>query len=261
MSGNPGAKATVLVYAWDPYRAAWPPFRHGLNKYWPDCPFPVVFLTNHAEAPCGTTVRVGDVNDCYTKLRMGLDRIDTPYVVFMHDDFWIKAPVKTAAILDYIALMDGGLADYVRLNPSPGPDSPFARDSRLGIIDVKNKYRLSFMASIWRHSLLRGLLRPDYSLWQMEKHGAELTRRYGDLFLSVWNVGDGIDYVATAITERYWIPAAFQYARDERIQVAFDELSLPPFGYRLGVRLRRCGSRVKAGLRRVPALLSPWRSS
>jgi hypothetical protein len=251
MSGNPGAKATVLVYAWDPYRAAWPPFRHGLNKHWPDCPFPVVFLTNHAEAPCGTTVRVGDVNDCYTKIGIGLEHVATPYVLFMHDDFWIKSRVPTSSILDYVGLMERGRAVYVRLNPSPGPDRPFAEDPRLGVVDANNPYRASFMASLWSVQALRETLRPAFNLWQTEKHGPELTRHWGDRFLSVWRVADGIDYVATAITERYWQAEAYQYARDEGIHIAFDELPRPSLRHRTEVRVRRAGSRAKRAVLRL----------
>ena len=50
-------------------------FCHGLEKYWPDCPYPVVFITNYLEPPVGIAVKVGDENNFYRKLNTALDRI------------------------------------------------------------------------------------------------------------------------------------------------------------------------------------------
>ncbi len=232
-TSNKTPLATILVYAWDTYEPAWPVFCHGLRKYWPDCPFPLVFLTNFAEPPCGTAIKVGNVNHCCPKISMGLAQIMTPYILFMHEDYWIKSTVPTSKIMDYLGILQQNKADYIRLFPNPGPDRAFPEDNRLGIINKDSDYRLSFMASLWRVSVLKSILTPKYGLSQMEKYGNQLTEGFGDRFLSVWNVTDGIDYVATAITERQWTKEAYQYARDEEIKVRFEGLPLPPWMDRL----------------------------
>lgn len=91
---------TVLVYAWDPYEPAWPAFCHGFHKYWPDCPYPLVFITNQIDPPCGTAVKVGDVNHFYQKMTLAFERIESPFLLFMHEDYWIRRRVSTKCIED-----------------------------------------------------------------------------------------------------------------------------------------------------------------
>lgn len=241
---------TVLVYAWDTYSPAWPVFCYGLYKYWPDCPYKVVFLTNHLEPPCGTAIKVGDENDFFRKMTIALQNIETPYLLFMHEDYWLKKTVKSKAIEQYVGLLVQDKADYIRLIPAPGPDRDFIGDSRLGIINEKSEYRLSFMASLWRVSILREIIKPHLSLWDMEKYGPSLSRRYGDRFLCVKRAEDGLVYDLTAISARQWTQVAYQYARDENICIEFEKLPLPPFRYRIGVTLHSFAYRIKKGILR-----------
>jgi len=217
-------RVTILVYAWDPYAAAWPAFCHGLTKYWPDCPFEVVFLTNRLDPPCGRAVKVGDENDFFRKISAGLDHVGTPFLLFMHDDYWIRGNVDTTVIFDWVNLLDSDVADYVRLRPQPPADREFAADARLGVIDIDAPYRLSMMASLWRMETLRSLLRPGESLWQLEVRGSERSRSLGDRMLCVRRSSYGIPYVSTAIQKGVWTSAAFEYVRHEGLVIDFDDL-------------------------------------
>lgn len=251
------ALVTILVYAWDPYQPAWPVFCYGLHKYWPDCPYPLVFLTNELEAPCGITIKVGSVNNFYQKMTFAFERIETPFILFMHEDYWIKNPVCTNNIKYYVFLLEQGIAEYIRLIPVPPPDRDFPLDNRLGIINTSSEYRVSFMASLWRVSTLKNLMDPTLSLWEHEKYGAKLSASYGDRFLSVKKSSYGIDYDVTAISDRRWSRAAYQYAEREGLFVDFDKLIPPPrhqvfvrqmrsFAYRIKRRIIKKVAKVKA---------------
>lgn len=248
---------TILVYAWDPYQPAWPVFCYGLHKYWPDCPYPLVFLTNELEAPCGTTIKVGGVNNFYHKMVFALERIKTPFILFMHEDYWIKDFVCTENIEQYVSLLENGLAEYIRLIPIPPPDRDFYLDKRLGIINTNSEYRISFMASLWRVSTLQDLMDPSLSLWEHEKYGTRLSASYGDRFLSVKKSSYGIDYVVTAISNKLWSSAAYEYVEREGLLVDFDKLIPPPrhevfvrqmhsFAYRIKRRITKKVAKVKA---------------
>ncbi len=245
------AQVTILVYAWDTYRVAWDVFCYGLNKYWSDCPYPLLFLTNHLDAPCGTTVKVGDVNDFVTKMTLGLEQVTTPYILFMHDDYWLKTPVSTRAIADFVDILERDQADYIRLRPKPKPDRPYPEDRRLGIINEDAAYRVSFMASLWRVSVLRDLLKPGESIWEMEKSGSKRSAKYGDRFLCVNYRLQGVNCVSSAITSRQWTRAAYQYALDENIKIDFAALPLPPRRQLIGTNLRVFASRAKRKINRL----------
>jgi len=227
---------TILIYAWDMYNVCWPVFCYGLSKYWPDCPYEVLFITNYADPPCGKAVKIADENDFVRKLRTGLAAVQTPYILFMHEDYWIQKPVETRNIQDYVKLMDADKADYIRLIPIPKPDREYPNDSRLGIIDKSAEYRVSFMASLWRKSVLDDLLVPGESLWQMEAAGSKRSARYGDRFLCVVRSRYGISYVMTAITDRQWTAGARQYVKEEGLTVDFSQL--PPISFRQLLRYR-----------------------
>jgi len=218
----------ILVYAWDTYEPAWPVFCYGLHKYWADCPYPLVFITNYLEPPCGIAIKVGDINNFYQKMSFALECVMTPYILFMHEDYWIKRSVNTQYIEDYVGLLEQDLADYIRLIPVPPPDRDFSYDSRLGVIDLTSEYRVSFMASLWRVSTLQNIMQPTLSLWEHEKYGVKLSASYGDRFLSVKKPSYGIDYLVTAISGRRWAKAAYRYATDEQISVDFSKLVAPP---------------------------------
>lgn len=248
---------TILVYAWDPYQPAWPVFCYGLHKYWPDCPYPLVFITNELEAPCGITIKVGSVNNFYQKMSLALERIETPFILFMHEDYWIKDFVCTDNITQYVSLLEKGLAEYIRLIPVPPPDRDFDLDKRLGIINTNSEYRVSFMASLWRVSTLQDLMDPSLSLWEHEKYGARLSASYGDRFLSVKEHSYGIDHIVTAISNRLWSSAAYEYVEREGLSVDFDKLIPLPrhqvfvrqmhsFAYRLKRRIIKKMRAVKA---------------
>jgi hypothetical protein len=178
-------KVTILVYAWDPYFPAWPVFCYALNKYWGDCPYPLVFITNFLDPPCGNSIKVGSINSFYEKMRIALEHIVSPYILFMHEDYWIQNMVNTQHIVDYVGLLEMDVCDYIRLIPVPPPDRPFPVDLRLGIIDTDSAYRVSFMASLWRVNVLRDIIQPNLSLWEHEKYGHQLTSKFGDRFLAV----------------------------------------------------------------------------
>lgn len=236
---------TLLVYAWDPYYAAWPVFCYAMKKYWQDCPYPLVFITNFLDPPCGDSIKIGHINCFYDKLCLALERITTPYVIFMHEDYWIQSHVTTQNIIDYIGLLEIDVCDYIRLIPVPPPDRDFPLDTRLGIVSQNSEYRISFMTSLWRVAVLREILQPHLNLWEHEKYGPQLAYKYGDRFLAVKRREFGIDHIVTAIHARRWTAQAYEYAQRENIYVEFDKLIPPPLHQRILHDIRMTAYRLK----------------
>jgi len=174
----------------------------------------------------------------------------------------LKKPVVTENILAYVALMEKGVADYIRLYPAPPPDSEFSGDSRLGVIAPDAPYRASNQMALWRKTVQMELLDPKESGWTFEVEASRRSRKYGDRFLCVKSVRHGMDYVFTAVVNGEWIPEAHEYARKEGIDVDFDGLPKKPllkyckdhvrgFLYgqkqRLKRKLRRLGASTRKG--------------
>ncbi|MCU0485276.1 MAG: hypothetical protein MUC85_04110 [Anaerolineales bacterium] len=229
---------SILVSSFDRYAACWAPFCHGLQKYWPEHFQPLYFITNEKDPPCGQAIKVGQDRGWAGNLLYALEQIDSPYILYAQEDYWLTAPVNSTAISEYTALFDSGVADYIRLYPAPPPALPFPSDERLGILETHAEYRTSLQMALWRKSVLQALLVPGETPWQFEVQGSLRSQVYGERFLSVTKKTFGINYLFTAIVDGEWSKAAYTYAQNENITVNFLDLPHKPF-------LRKFGSRVR----------------
>jgi hypothetical protein len=174
-------------------------------------------------------IKVGEDKGWAGDTLRALGEITTPYVIYTHEDFWIKRTVQTQVIKEYAALMDKDRADYIRLYPCPEPDYECQYDKRLGVLADQAAYRTSLQVGLWRKSVFQELIVENENPWQFEINGTVRSREYGPRFLSVkrfWDAGGkpfhyGIDYVCTAINKGMWSKAAKSYALQEGLAIDF----------------------------------------
>lgn len=224
-------KASLLISSFDGYGDCWQAVCHGLVKYWPDCPFPIYLIANRREFhhPLVSVIRVSGQEDWSSSLLSALALIDTEYVMYFQEDYWLLETVDTSRIQGYLNLMDAHGLHYVRLLANPIPDGSFAHDHRLGIIADQASYRTSVQVSLWRAAVLRALLRPGESAWDFEIAGTVRSRVYRDCFLSVKRQGtddyiNGVRYVCSAINRGRWSREAGKYAKREGLEIDFSNL-------------------------------------
>lgn len=214
---------SLVVSSFDKYSVCWAPFCHGLNKYWPEHP-ELYFITNYLEAPCGTSLKLGEDQGWAKNLLKALELIPTDYVLYTQEDYWVQRPVDNQNVVDYLDYLETGLADYIRLYPAPGPDMPLTTDERLGIIAKDANYRASLQMALWRKGALQSLVKADETPWQFEVKGSQRSKGWVDRFWCVTKRQHGLDYVFTAIINGYWSKAAQAYAEREGIPVDFNAL-------------------------------------
>lgn len=225
------AKTAVVITSCDAFEDCWAPFAHGLHKYWPDCPFPVLLITNEKTFcdPVIKSLRIRPDRGWAKNLRRAMDAVDAEILLYSHEDFWLSAPVNTAEILEFVGHVAAGKADYIRLYPAPAPDRSFADDPRLGVLADSARYRTSLQTALWRKTVLQELLRDDESCWEFERDGTRRSRRYGERFLSVQPAKAlpgrvtpiGLKYVCTAINKGRWATEAVEYAEREGLTINF----------------------------------------
>jgi hypothetical protein len=155
-----------------------------------------------------------------------LERIDTPYVMYFQEDYWIQEPVDTARMQSYVELMEKKNLNYIRLLSFPQPDYDYPEDPRLGLIARNGPYRTSVQISFWRREVFRDLIVPGESVWQFEINGTQRSRGLGDTFLSTKRVAkddyyNGIRYLCTAVNAGKWFRPAWDYARKEDLDLDF----------------------------------------
>jgi len=236
---------SILVSSCDKYAACWGAFCHGLEKYWPAHPNRLYFITNQLKAPCGVSLKTGADRGWATNLLDALERVDTPFILYTQEDYWIRQPVPDLAIRDYLGYLIASQADYIRLYPAPGPDDTWLVDERLGVIAASSHYRASLQMALWRKEVLKALLDPNESPWDFEVKGTRRSRTYGERFLCVSKRQHGIDYVFTAIVNGYWSEAAREFVSKEAIKVDFTALPKKPRLQMLKDALHSCSYKLK----------------
>ncbi len=177
---------TVLVNTCDAFADCWAPFFKLFSTYWPDCPYPIVLNTETLDhEPPGVALRAAKVaagsprrltwSQCLARC---LDAIETPYVLYLQEDYFLEAPVRGELIASFLDEMRQGQADVIRLMEcgGSGPWRPTA-DPRLWSVDRRATYRIALQAALWRKKTLRRHLRPHETAWQLEVFGSARARR------------------------------------------------------------------------------------
>ena len=180
---------TVLVNTSDGFSDCWPPFFDLMATYWPDCPYPIRLNTetlgySHPQFDIlATTVAAGSPrrltwSEC---LAACLDRIDTPYVLYLQEDYFLEAPVRADWIETFLVAMREGRADVIRLMEcdGSGPWTP-TDDPALWEVHQDARYRIALQAALWRKNTLQRSLRAHETGWQLEGFGSGRARRRRD---------------------------------------------------------------------------------
>lgn len=205
----------VFVPSCDKFSDVWSPFSTLFWRFWPDCPFPVYFLTNEhtLDVPRVANISVGRDVSWSDNLRQALERITENYVLLILDDFFLLDFVKTDRVLRVFHWMLECEPNYVRLNPSQKPDRPYS--DIVGIVSPGTIYRTSTQAAVWRRRVLLELLKEGESAWDFEVYGSVRSDCY-DKFFSTW---DNHLPLVNGIIKGKWHPRAVAALEAAGVQV------------------------------------------
>jgi hypothetical protein len=177
---------TIFVNTSDNFEDCWTPFFTLFQRYWPDCPYPIVLNTetkgfefDGLDIHC-SKVAVGETrhltwSEC---LAISLDAIETPYILYLQEDYFLEGPVRGDLIGAFLEELRADRADVIRIMEcgGSGPWYP-AQNPLLWEVDQRAKYRIALQAGLWRKSTLRGHVRLHESPWQLEAFGSARARR------------------------------------------------------------------------------------
>ena len=185
---------TIFVNTSDNFEDCWDPFFRLFEKYWPGCPYPIVLNTETKDYSYpGLNIRCSKVSEGEQR-RLGwsecliraLDKIQTPYILYLQEDYFLEAPVKDVVVKKLLEEMMSGKAEVIQLQQASQlnrrPD-----DSQDLILEVsqKAKWRLSLQAAIWKKAILRSQVRVHEDPWQFESYGALRSRRMKERIYSI----------------------------------------------------------------------------
>lgn len=202
----------VLMLTCDKRKAAWPIFHHSFQKYWPDCPWPLVVKGDRKkwsdtaiEAVYGTKV---------------------PIVLMMLEDHWLTDPVDTDTLMDFAEHVRRGRADHIRLWAGKLQHlGPLPEDDRLTVTHPRARYRACMQSGLWATKELLSLLEWGETAWEFEWRSAKRTK--GSLkYLCVrsniyFPYTMGPEWGWGVIRRGEWTEGAKRYAEREGLEVDF----------------------------------------
>lgn len=159
---------SVLVVSFDAYSDLWGTFFTLFKRYWSDCPYKVYLGSNHKVFEGVETITIGDDISWCDNLRRFLDRIETPYVLLLLDDFFFDKKVDNQRIRELFEYMKANNVDCMRLRPSPIAARTIDRKLDIGLAEPGSPYFINSQSAIWKKEVLFNFLKPGKNIWQFE---------------------------------------------------------------------------------------------
>jgi hypothetical protein len=261
---------TIVVSSCDAYEDCWVPFFSLFKRHWPDCENRIVLNTETKifEFPglsitCPTVARNSRKEYGWgERFLKCLDTIETEFILLFLDDYFIRAPVRTHAICEFVSLMQRAGLSHIALVSLPGPNRP---SSYPGLLERGEKapYRFSLQVGLWRKNRLKLYLRGHENPWQSEIWGTKRAWRIKDSFYCFDGFDKGsyrkiVDYDDTGgIARGKWIKdKVVEMFREDKIEMDFSRRGFydPEQRVALSVRLRRKILNIPSQLRSLAGL-------
>lgn len=133
MTTRRNSDCTVLVASCDKYADLLGPFSTLWRKFWPDCPFETVLVTETVPSENLAFDRViacGKGRNWCARLVDSLKQIETRYVLLLCDDYYLAAAVDTTLVLKRLEQANRFDAVNLRLIPNPVTKIPYREGLR-----------------------------------------------------------------------------------------------------------------------------------
>lgn len=177
-------KCSLMVLTCDKNMDIMPFFFKFFGMSWPNYNGEIFINTEsvrHMEAPypCIFPHKTYRWDDPWSgRLYDCLGQINTEYVLFIMDDFFLTEQVDEEEINRCVSIMDKN-SDIACINFAFS-NSPYISKAydRYVLVDKKAPFRMNLQTAIWRTSSIKKFIRKHENPWQFEIWGSKRIRRY-----------------------------------------------------------------------------------
>lgn len=176
----------VLIVSCDRYADLWQLQAAALAKFWPDCPYEKILITNsrNPEISGLKVLRLGEDRGWSANLIEALKQLECMYVLIWIDDIILLEPVDQRKLDSVLAEFDNRQGNCLRLiGPSGLVSTPRCAGS-LFLEPSGGAYRVSTVVTVWRRSILLELLNPAETAWEFEISGSRRADAIGGFYSS-----------------------------------------------------------------------------
>lgn len=175
-SSSTDEKVKIVAFGYHAHADIIPAYEYCLHRYWPDCPYPVVYVMNaHPRRELNVKGPVYYIDGAFgMRVRQFVRQHcgeDDPLLVMLAD--CLVSGVNARLIARADELIRRPEIGMVRLHPRPGPQLPY--DDDFGIIKPGSRYSSSLQPSIWKARVIRDVCRNRDTPFRMEIDGSRRT--------------------------------------------------------------------------------------
>ena len=233
MNTTKNSDCTILVCSCDKYADVLWPFAKLWRKFWPDCPFETVLVTESEieDKLCFDRVIACGVGDTWCNMLVrALDEIKTPYVMLLCNDYYLTEKVDSAKILKRLDDAKRLCANNLRLIPNPSPARARAEklegEDNLYRYPAQSDYCVATQAGFWRREYLRALASRQKSAWEFERFGSfDPITAEKPLLVTGKKEFPFVD----AVHKGYWEKSGLAACKENGIDISSFKRTLPPF--------------------------------
>lgn len=229
---------TIFVNSSDGFEDCWFPFFTLLKKQWPNCNIPILLNTEFKDFQYeGLNIICTKVHEGILERKLtwseclirGLSKVNTPFILYMQEDYFLEQRVQYEIISSFLYKMDLNKdIKYIGLTDigNYGPFKDFIEDSRLVIVG-NNKYRISTQAALWDVCTLKSYVVPEENGWMFEIFGSIRAKKRNDLFLTSNRKYFSRDnnailyYVHTGVIKGKWHPSVKQLFSENELDLDY----------------------------------------
>lgn len=186
-------KCSFLVSSCDKYRTAWYPLFSLIKIYWPNSPIKKYLITErlnfHLEGIDVQVLNNKKGSAWGENLLSALKVIDTEYVIFSLEDFFLVDYVKDDIIEKCVKWMDENPnIAQIRLKPSSDAVNLRMAEKYEGfrIAEDSMPYRIDTQVAIWRKNRMKELTNAQETAWRFESRGTKRAIGSPYLFLCAY---------------------------------------------------------------------------
>lgn len=169
---------SIVVGSCDKYSFLWDKFTKRFNQYWDvDVELKKYLISETIEFNSDTfeTLKCGKVS--YTEcLKKSLENINTKYILWLQDDYFMIRTLPKQIILDcYELILNNENIIRVGIHPNSKYYTTLKHNNNFLKLSKKSQYTISMQSSIWNREKLLSFLNnsPNESPWQFEINGSQ----------------------------------------------------------------------------------------
>lgn len=168
----------ILIPAHDSYKDIVYIWCQAIKKFWPDCPYPIIWAngTETLEDEKVTVLHCGNDSAFCGRILHALETVDAKYLLIWGEDFIMTRNFdgdRLRKIVDYMQLSE---SVHCRMFHSGKADMLKSPLKDLYKIEPTKAYAISINVGIFTEDFLRSALRETWSGWDMEKHFLSLSQ-------------------------------------------------------------------------------------